>query len=803
LGSRIDLRLDLRDFLPERRAAMDPMHEEIVERFGSVARVVVFLESEARIPLQDAAPVLEHLAGEIGRLEGVGSVRYRLSPALRRFLAEEGPKRFALYLEPAHLRIVAARLTREGIERALSGGDDARADPAMPPFRAESDPLGLLGFGAWTLERVTGTGRIRIRDGYFSVPGGRKFLLMVEPSAGLSEIGRARELVHSIEQALAGARSHPALAGPLTGKRLVAVGRPVSYVHGFDTLYGDIRRIAIGAAVLVPILIGLLFRNAVAPLVLMLPIVVGLALAAGFAFVAFGSMSLLAWIFVGVLVGLGVDFGVHVTTHYWMFGQEGADRAAAVRSAVLRPGRGIVFGALTSATAFLSLQVMSYPALEQIAWITAVGLLAILAASLVVLPLALSGLPAGRGPGAFWRLWGELFDRAGRRHVRLGLALWVALVAGSLVSARFIPFEPHPWKLALRGNPKSAETARLSEEMGISFTPLLMVSRGGTLGEALARDREATRILRRVAIQAGVASLSSLSGWLPTEKDQRTNLAFVREHTELFSPARFRRDFQDVVARMERPDPYLLEEYLPTVERFLEPDPRRVTPEALRELGLGAELDRHLYGSGGEYAAISYVYLTRFPWAEGAVERFLERFEGAGGGDLAGVRVLGDALRSASHARILRRDAAVATLLVALLISLILWIEFRDPVAMGICLLPLLCGVSAAALTMAALSIELNMLTLTIAPLLIGLGVDDGIHIVERLHAGERSVQVLREAGSSMTITTLTTVATFACLGLARFDGIRDVGLVGSVGLVACLLASLHLVPSCYRMSKG
>jgi predicted exporter len=50
-----------------------------------------------------------------------------------------------------------------------------------------------------------------------------------------------------------------------------------------------------------------------------------------------------------------------------------------------------------------------------------------------------------------------------------------------------------------------------------------------------------------------------------------------------------------------------------------------------------------------------------------------------------------------------------------------------------------------------------------------------------------------------MTITTLTTVAAFACLGLARFEGVRDVGLVGSVGLAVCLLASLHLIPLCYR----
>jgi predicted exporter len=74
--------------------------------------------------------------------------------------------------------------------------------------------------------------------------------------------------------------------------------------------------------------------------------------------------------------------------------------------------------------------------------------------------------------------------------------------------------------------------------------------------------------------------------------------------------------------------------------------------------------------------------------------------------------------------------------------------------------------------------------------------------MVGRLHGGEEPEKVLREAGSSMTMTTLTTVAAFACLGLATFDGIREVGLVGSVGLVVCLLASLHLVPLVYRVAQ-
>ncbi len=53
----------------------------------------------------------------------------------------------------------------------------------------------------------------------------------------------------------------------------------------------------------------------------------------------------------------------------------------------------------------------------------------------------------------------------------------------------------------------------------------------------------------------------------------------------------------------------------------------------------------------------------------------------------------------------------------------------------------------------------------------------------------------LRETGGAMTLTTLTTGGAFAALSLTTFTGIRELGLIGGVGLVTCLLASVHLIP--------
>ncbi|NNG16153.1 MAG: MMPL family transporter, partial [Gemmatimonadales bacterium] len=472
-------------------------------------------------------------------------------------------------------------------------------------------------------------------------------------------------------------------------------------------------------------------------------------------------------------------------------------RAQALASALERPGRGIVLGALTSAAAFLAIWVIPYPAMRQVAWLTAFGLLAILVCSFTVLPLLLSiSAPAQRSQSA-WSRWGALFERALRLRPLVGLAPWVVLVAACVVVLPSLRFEPHPWRLAVRGNPESARLDHLSREMGSAFTPLLIVSRGRTDREALERDREAVQRLQPVALRAGVATIQSLARWLPSASDQRANIEFVAANRELFSPDRFRRDFEAAVNRMEDPppSPYLMDEYLPLVTRGLNPDLGEVTLDELRRLGVDADVDRHLVQYASEYFAVSYVFLRQFPWAEGAVSGFLEVAREAGVDDAAGVTLAGDALRSATHTRVIRRAVFIATLIAVVLVGGLLWLRFRRVALVALCLAPLACGLSAALLVMWLLGLELNLLTITIAPVLVGIGVDDGIHMVERLRAGQGLGTVLRETGSSMTMTTLTTVGALACLALATFAGIRELGLVGAVGLLTCLLASLHLIP--------
>ena len=794
LASRLTLRHEAADFQPGGRA-----RDSALSVSGGADRIVILLESEQAIPIATAGPVIDSIAARVRQIPGILRVDHRVDETVQRFLETEAPRHLLLFFPPAVLEDVAFRISREGIERALlrSGDSAGRSDLADAMGAGRTDPLGLLAPASRIFRPAGGDTHIRVVDGYFAVPDRKIFFLTVEPARSLAGIDSARVLVGRIERALNEVRQDPALTDVLQGIRIFAVGRPVAYVQGFDVAVADARRVSVASGVTVLLLLLLFLRRPLAPLLIIGTVLYGLVLTGAAAFLLFGSVSLVGWLFIAVLVGLGDEFALYIVSHYWVSGNTTGSRADALASALRRPGPGILLGGLTSAGAFFSLVAMSYPVMVQLGWITALGLVILLGCSFTVLPLALSFTrPHHVAESAWFRFTG--LAHASFEWPRWSVVPWLVLIAVSAWFALRVPFEPHPWKVVVRGHPATAELDRVQRRLGASFTPILMVSSGRTEAEALTRDREATAAMDRIRHRAGVAATVSLSHWLPSPEQQQANITFVRQRPELFSPARFSRDFLVVAERMARRDSALMTRYLPQVARFIHPNPEPLSLDRLRSMGLGALVDRHLVRQGDEYLAVTQVYLRRLPWAAGALDQFSAAVRDLGGTALSEVRFAGDAVRGATHTATLKRDIGRATAIALGLVGIILVARFRRLSLIALCLVPLVCGISAALGLMGLLGIELNILTLAIAPLLIGLGVDDGIHMVDRLARGESPAQVIRETGPAMTITTFTTITGFACLGLATFRGVRELGLVAAFGLVVCLGASLHLVPLCY-----
>ncbi len=91
------------------------------------------------------------------------------------------------------------------------------------------------------------------------------------------------------------------------------------------------------------------------------------------------------------------------------------------------------------------------------------------------------------------------------------------------------------------------------------------------------------------------------------------------------------------------------------------------------------------------------------------------------------------------------------------------------------------------------LGVKLNFMNVGILPLVLGTGVDVGIHMV-RLYLDDPQGDVralVSRIGTSVLLASLTTLASFGTMAFSRNRGLSSVGTISGLGMIGCLLASL------------
>ena len=118
-------------------------------------------------------------------------------------------------------------------------------------------------------------------------------------------------------------------------------------------------------------------------------LVVGLAYTLAFATLTVGHLNILTITFVPMLIGLGIDFGVHLITRYEEELRHGKTEEAALTKAMVFTGQGIFTGALTTAGAFLAMAFTNFKGIQEMGIICGGGLLVCFVPMMTMLPVML------------------------------------------------------------------------------------------------------------------------------------------------------------------------------------------------------------------------------------------------------------------------------------------------------------------------------------------------------------------------------------------------------------------------------
>jgi uncharacterized protein len=698
------------------------------------------------------------------------------------------------------------------LARILTQADSSLSRPGTPPSPG--------------VTALFDAGDEAVRKTYITFANGKIFLVTahaVTHDLNGRAVERIRQLIRETQDEV------PGLNVGLTGE-------PVLEHDEMDQSQKDTTLASIVALVLCALIFIYGYSETGRPVKATFCLVVGLAYTMAFATATVGHLNILTITFVPILIGLAIDFGVHLVTRYEEELRHGKSEQAALTKAMVFTGQGIFVGALTTAGAFLAMWLTNFKGIQEMGIICGGGLLVCFIPMITLLPVLLL---RGRQNVLDHNL--HLLERRARieniwlERPMLVTGIVVVLCGLALTQARKVYFDYDLLHMQSAGLPavlyeqklinsadKSviycaviADSAAEAVALQKRIEQLPTVASNGVQSIASFINEDQTEKLKLISkvkqtvtplqfnapdlqpvkLEDFSRTLYSLYGYLGAAldeiKDSNSNLtsqlvvlreAIVNLRRDMLSgDATTRAEHEQKLAAFQQALFADVRETFQTLQNQDDRAPLRVDdlPPALRHRFVGVT---------GKY--LLQVYPKYDVWQRANQEKFIA--------DLRTIdpNVTDTPVQLYEYTTLLKNSYERAAWYSLIAIAILVFIHFRSLLAVVLSLLPVGIGTLWLVGLMGWLDIPFNPANIMTLPLVIGIGVTNGIHILNRF-AEERTPGILsRSTGKAVLVSGLTAIAGFGSLVLAKHRGIHSLGCVMATGIATCMIAGLAFLPA-------
>jgi hypothetical protein len=668
-----------------------------------------------------------------------------------------------------------------------------------------ADPLGLMPV-------MTGNGHGLSQFANFDLNWGsgnrffskdhKALLILAEPRESAMDYNFAEHVMEWTREHIRSATAETDLRN--SGVRATAAGAYVYAEQEHRLIETNIRRISLISIIGNLLLCLIIYPRIPLLLLSLLPASLGILWTTGVASFYPGEVNLISLSFIAILAGLGDDQIVHFFNRVPQEWAKGGTLNDAVLRTFETTGLSVFLCIITAATATASLADASFKALAEFGFILTVGMFMMMLHTLLTVPALLQlwwRISKPRAPQTItFRLlpWvaRKSVDFVGR-HTRLVLVVGMGVFLLSLAFLPGITFQKH-FEITGADNPAVAAQNLLSAKFGIEGSPHVLLIAGGEQ-EVLNRAEQLTSRLEDYQQRGVIKSIFSPTFLLPSARTQaeRASLlagvdfaASARALQEALHENGFRTEsVQPFIDRLRQlgqdrgrgSSPITLE----TAAKYL--------PPGLLNNSIRNTEDSH-------YVAAVTFYGTNPDAVEVIPESVIDSWRNQIGRftEFSFDEMNRDLQRQVLH------DSRKALVWTAAGIVLIVYLCFRNLRISLIVLIPILFGVVATFGLLLLVRHRFSFISITAIPLIIGIGIDNGIHLVRRYQESEHNdiLAVAKASGAAIIQSNLTTMVGFGALMTSSFAPLVEMGLVTTLGVALALAGGLLLIPAVILISE-
>jgi len=700
-------------------------------------------------------------------------------------------------------------------------------------------------------------------------------LIMVQPSVSYNEFEDLMYLGNRIDDTLEAVKEmYPGLEIGRTGMMMMQIDENNALANDFS--WPTV--IAIG--IILVLLIGS-FGSWKNPFFSVFTLAIGLIWTAGILGIVFQYLNMMSAGFAIILIGLGIDFGIHFISGFRDGQEHGKSIIDSIYYMYNRVGPGVITGAFTTAIVFFSLPLTKFEAYSQMGYVTGIGILTMLIIQMIMLPalmvwdnkgysvsgnilhkLKLGFLVniwnwSGKHIDAFFRLpvfkwisrplqFGFLSSSAKfTRNTPVAVSIIVLsaiLAVLSLKAASNMEWEYDLMKLGPGDTPSIITQNKILDKFEMS--PDFAMVKAGDLDECRTLVEEFKKVGNRTDL---ISSVDAVTEFIPEKSDQLKNKKqiiafreklngmgisdsmaendfdklrqeFIRLHQNIveigelsiMSSGEKNKIIQkcDQIVGKTDEDSYILalenklssfENDLPVISNYqkiagniLRDRLKKMTNTEIVTLENLPEDIRNRYVNKKNNDLLISVFPKGYIWEEKSLITFNEQTERVSG-RTTGMPVITQLLLD-----LMAIKGKEAMIIGAIAILLFLLLDFRSFKYTFLAAIPLAVGASWMMGLVAATGMKMSLMNFVALPLIIGIGIDYGVHVLHRYRTeGRGSLPlVMKFTGRAILLTSLTTMIGFGSMSLASHTGIAIFGFTLFCGVGACFISSAYVLPA-------
>jgi uncharacterized protein len=827
--SFLNLNITLFSLLPTASEKVDEL-KRINEEFPSVENIILVLEGENPSALRSAVDAVINELSAVKYSETIRSVRGRLDTAINPdFLlllqagnngggnnnhqAEPLPSEPVALVSAMNQELYKMLADQEltSLEKKQINEGIAGLHKFLDAFYADNQREEVQALQETVNEILT-------PESYFINDAQSMALIFIQPQITVDDWASLPGAIGKIEAAVLPFEEIFNVSIGLTGVPVVVKDEVVTNRRGVLVP-------ALFALVLILIILILNFRMSIVPIIAGFPLLLGIFWTAGAAGALYGRLNITTVMAMVVLLGFGLDFAIHYLTAFLQERETGKTFQESIEAGIGKNGRGMVIGAFATSAAFLTFALADSLLVRELVVIAGIGILCELFSIIILLPLLLS----------FRDSWIRKYSRKDsivRKRSEVSVigamggmvskipltflgTLFVMTIFLSIYSPK-VRFESNMMKLEADGLESVILQDRMVREFGRSPDNLYIYS--GSLSE--------TRVLVKQLEKADlIKEVDSVVSFLPDSKQQndlkvrlgqmlatdngaeglgnpenqnqkqlqqlQLEVGIVLDNLRLLArragyPGQV--DLIDKLNGIFTETQTIMRIYQDLIEFMIGFINRQIEADLLTLDNLPSEL-KNIYFNSDETANLITLIPKENLWVNENREALYAQLVPITD-KFTGIVIVADQLN-----HLVPKRGARATVIAALVVFLILLVNFRNVKLAIITILPLLASFSALLGVMFLLGIKLDFVNIVAVPLLLGVGINNAVHINQRymLEGKGNMEEVVQKIGRAFLVTTLLTCIGFVSYIPSSMHAVRSVGILLPISMVLALGFSLFM----------